>query len=190
MMIKRIDRMTDEEILEDALRVVPEYLAGIGKDGDFCMETCIRRCIGRVKYLYKKSASMFSLQNYPTSAQAMTAEQLDELTRLCVRLDAPLRQRIEPIRQRFLKRRAAYRINKVTASSLIPAAFKEAGLKAEVTGQQYRAKVEVPLPSGNLLRLYIRYKDLTKEGHIEEVVSAVTDLCDVLTRLGGAVSIK
>ncbi|MBO6081802.1 MAG: hypothetical protein J6P46_02120 [Bacteroidales bacterium] len=188
--MKPFEKLTDEEILEDALRAVPDYLADLGKEGDFSMERCLRRCIERVKYLYKKSAGPIIWPNFPTSSRTLTKEQIEDLTRICVRLDAPLRKRIEPIRQRFLKKRAVYRINSTTAASLIPAAFKEAGLQAMVTAQQYRAKVEVTLPKGNRLRFYINYKDLTKEGVIDGVITAVSDLNNALSRLGGPVAIK
>ena len=188
--MKPFEKLTDEEIIEDALRVVPDYLANIGKEGDFSMENCMRRCIERVKYLYKKSAGPVFWPNFPTSSRTLTKEQIEDLTRICVRLDAPLRKRIEPIRERFLKKRAVYRINSTTAASLIPAAFKEAGLQAVVTAQQYRAKVEVTLPTGNRLRFYINYKDLTKEGVIDGVINAVSDLNSALSRLGGPVAIK
>ena len=182
--------MTDEEILEDALRAVPLYLADIGKDGDFSMETCMKRCIGRIKDLYKQTGGPIPWAFSQRNSRTLTAREIDELTRICARLDAPLRERIEPVRQRFLKKRAVYRINRATAASLIPSAFKEAGLHAEITGQQYRAKVEVTLPKGNRLRFYVRYKDLTKDGAMDDILSAVTDLSAVLARLGGPVSIK
>lgn len=190
MRMKPFEKLTDEEILDDALRAVPDYLSDIGKNGDFSMETCVRRCIGRVKDLYKRSAGPIVWPNFRTSSRTLTPEQIEDLTRICVRLDAPLRKRIEPLRHRFLKKRAVYRINSTTAASMIPAAFKEIGLQAIVTGQQYRARVEVTLPKGNHLRFYIRYKDLTKDGVMDDVLRAVTDLRDALDRLGGPVSLK
>lgn len=188
--MRPFEKLTDEEILEEALRAVPDYLSDIGKEGDFSMESCMKRCIERVKYLYKKSAGPIFWPSFPTSNRTLTKEQIEDLTRICVRLDAPLRHRIEPVRQRHLKKRAVYRINRTAAASLIPAAFKEVGLKAEVTGQQYRAKVEVTLPKDNRLRFYVKYKDLTKDGAMDDVVSAVTELQGALERLGGPVSIK
>ena len=188
--MKPFEKLTDEEILADALRAVPDYLSDIGKDGDFSMETCMKRCIGRVKELYKRSAGPIVWPNFRTNARTLAPEQVEDLTRVCVRLDAPLRARIEPVRQRFLKKRAVYRINRTTAASLIPSAFEEAGLQAVVTGQQYRARVEMSLPNGNHLRFYIRYKDMMKDGFMDDVVRAVTDLRDALSRLGGPVSLK
>ena len=188
--MKPFEKLTDEEILNDALRAVPDYLSDIGKEGDFSMEICMKRCIGRIKELYRRSAGPVVWPNFRTSSRTLTPEQVEELTRICVRLDTPLRKRIEPFRQKFLKKRAVYRINRTAAASLIPAAFQEIGLQATVTGQQYRARVEVTLPKGNHVRFYIRYKDLTKEGVMDEVVQAVTDLKDALGRLGGPVSIK
>lgn len=190
MSIKEYYMMTDEEILEEAIKAIPAYLEILGKEGEFSMEACLKRCIGRVKELYKRSAGRLLWQQGTTSSRTLTQEDVDELTRICVRLDAPLRERIETVQKRFLKKRAVFRINRTTAASLIPAAFKEVGLKADVTGQQYRAKVEVSLPSGNALRFYVSYKNLTKDGVLDGVVKAVTDLNDALSRLGGQASIK
>lgn len=145
---------------------------------------------GDRKELYKRSAGSMFRSNRSTSSLTLTTKQVEDLTNICFRLDPLLRARLETIREQFLKKRAVFRINSITATSVIPAAFREAGFQAVVTGQQYRAKVEVTLPKSNHLRFFVNYKDLMKESVLDEAVKAVKDLQDALSRLGGPVSIK
>ena len=176
-----INRMTEEEILGHALGAIPDYLSSLGRCGRFSAEECLRRCIGRVKDLYKRSIPPYS----PASRVTLTGAQVAELTRLCLRLDAPLRERIASVQDRHTKEKAVFQINSATALAIIPAAVREIGLDPKVTTQKYRARVDVTLPRDGRLRFYIRYRDLLKEGAVDSVVRAVADLRDILENPGG-----
>ena len=87
-----------------------------------------------------------------------------------------------------MRRQRLSQINATTARALIQAAFKEKGLEAEVTGQIYRAKVVVSL-SKMKVRLYVPYKEMTRDGFIDGIVNAVLDLKNATSRLGYGVRI-
>ena len=174
--MKKISEMTEEEILDEALKGIPEYVAGLGRLGEFSEEDCMRRCIVRVKDLYRRSETPGAWQKN----RSLTAAQIEELTQLCLQLDTPIRSRIIPVQEKYLKEKAIYQINSTTAQALISAAIKEIGLEAKVSGQKYRARVEVTLPKDARLRFYLRYKDLQKPGAVDGVVNAVANLKDEL----------
>ena len=79
-------------------------------------------------------------------------------------------------------------INAATAKVLITERFREIGLKAQVTGQMYRARVEVTVSSSYQVRFYVNYKKMLQEGVLDNAVAAVQDLAKAMDRLGyGAV---
>jgi hypothetical protein len=178
--MKRIYEMSEEEILDEALGAIPEYLSRLGRTGRFSTEECLDRCIGRVKELYRRSAGCGSSQCVRAPRKGLTGPQIQELTRICTRLDTPLRERIERAKDRHAKDRAVFQINSTTALAVIPAALKEAGLAPKVSAQKYRARVEISLPGDGRLRFYIRYRDLLKEGALDSVTGAVRDLKEIL----------
>lgn len=194
-MKKNFDDMTEDEILEEALGAVPEYLERIRQTGQFDLEACVRLELRRIEKLFNSRRSRPAIPNMPRpfsfkKDEATAKAEKAALEALLAHFRGTLTERTIPIRDRYLRRRKVSQINAVAASALIPAALKEAGFEAEVTGQQYRAKVEVSLPKGKRLRFYVNYKDLTKDGAIDGVVDAVTDIVNALSRLGGPVSVK
>lgn len=188
--MKSIERMTGEEILEEALGGIPEYLADIGRCGRFSTEDCLSRCIARVKDLYKRSIRPVDWSIHPSTNRALTAGQVAELTRICITLDGPLRERIASAQERHAKEKAVYQINSTAAQALITSALREVGVESWVVGQKYRARAHVTLPRDGHLRFYIRYKDLQKEGAVDGVAKAVAALRDALADPGGSVTIK
>ena len=95
-----------------------------------------------------------------------------------------------PVMDRYIKGRRVSRINAVSARTLLTGIFADAGLKAEVVGQRYRARVIVELSPGTVLRLYVRYRDLSDGARMQETVKAVLDLKDAIARLGYGTAIR
>lgn len=179
--MRSIKELTEQEIIEEALRAVPEYLANIRATGQFDLNACVRRECRRIQTLYKKHRG---IRDYmPVSKQDMQA-----MDALCAHFEPRLRELTAEIQRKYLKGRKLSKINETWAKAIIPEPFKRAGLPVKVTGQRYRAKVVVTLPGGTPVRFYVRYKELGKEGLLDEFLTALLDLKNALERLGyGAV---
>lgn len=174
--MKRFNELTEEEIILDALRAVPEYLEGIRTTGVFQLDKCVALETKRIEKLYK--AGIGVRQYAPLSKKEL--QDMDAFTAHFIPI---LMERTLPIQQRYMQQRRVSQINATTASALIPEEFKKVGLMAQVSGQKYRAKVVVPL-TGTSVRFYVRYKDMNREGLMDDIIKAVLDLKDAINRLG------
>lgn len=183
-MKKKLREMTEEEILKDALLVVPEYRDRVRDSGKFVVEDCVQRAQKRIEMLYRANRGL-------RPAAALNKAEGRELEALIAHFRPKLIEAIRPVQQKFLQRRMVANINGITAGELIPAAFAEAGLRVRVEGQTVRAKVQVELGGGPILRFYVRYSDLRKrEDAVDNAVKAVLDLKDAVSRLGYGVVIN
>ena len=138
--------------------------------------------VKRIETLYKTSRG---LRQY-TPMGEKDLQEMDAFTGYFIPF---LTEQTRTIQQRYLKQRRVAQINAITANAIIPEEFKKVGLKAKVEGQKYRAKVLVSL-NGTSVRFYVRYKDLGKEGIMDDVIKAVVDLKDALDRLGYGAVVK
>lgn len=184
--MKPFDSMTEEEILQEGMKAVRDYLADIRSTRVFSLEDCLSRCLKRIRELYQRSMEPGQTARIGGSwfFKPLTRERTTELEEVLARFRAPLRDRLVPVEQRYLREQAVSRINAAAATALIRSTFQAAGLVPYVTGQKYRARVVATLPEGNHVRFYVRYKDLTREGFADEILKAVLDLRNALSRLG------
>jgi len=180
--MKRLNELTEEEIIREALRAVPEYMERIRSTGTFNLETCVYAEVKRIERLYKECMGI--LQH-----SRMTRNQIHDMDAYTSYFVPVLMEKTLPIQQRYMQQRRVSQLNAITARALIPEEFKKVGLKAEVTGQKYRAKVVVTLPATNV-RFYVRYKDIWREGIMDEVIRAVLDLKEAINRLGPGVLVS
>ena len=190
--MKPFDSMTEEEILQEGMKAVRDYLADIRSTRVFSLEDCLGRCLKQIRELYQRSVEPWQSARIGGAwfFKPLTRERMANLEQVLARFRGPLRERIAAVEQRYLREQAASRINAAAATALIRTTFQAAGLVPYVTGQKYRARVEVTLPEGNHVRFYVRYKDLTREGFTDEILKAVLDLGDALSRLGYGAAIS
>lgn len=179
--MKSIKELTGREIIDEAMQAVPEYLADIRSTGLFDLDACVRREERRIQRLYKKNCGI--RDHMPVSKQDIQA-----MDALCAHFEPQLRELTAEIQRKYLKGRKLSKINETWAKAIIPEPFKRAGIPVKVIGQRYRAKVVATLPGGTPVRFYVRYKELGKEGLLDDLLTAILDLKDALGRLGyGAV---
>ena len=180
--MKAFEELTEDEILTEALRALPEYLADIRVSGVFSPESCLNRCFRRIRNLLPEPEEKGLHGPDPRVRKDMEADLV------CAHFEPMLRERIDSVHRQFLREHAVRKLHATTAIAIIQSTFEKVGLQAEVSGQKYRAKAEVALPGGPTVRFYVRYKDLQKEGLADDLVKAVLDLKDAFLRLGpGAV---
>lgn len=182
--MKRFDEMTEDEILDDALRAVPEYLATIRHTGLFDLERCVDLAFKRIENLFRRGREPRPSDMPRRHFAVKLAADRAEMDAALAHFRPILTGRIIPIRLKYIQERKVSEINAITAKSVLVAALNEAGFDAEVTGQRYRARVVIPVLKGTRLRFYVRYKDLNREDLLDGIVQAVRDLKDALVRLG------
>ncbi|MBR5106871.1 MAG: hypothetical protein IK098_02415 [Bacteroidales bacterium] len=173
--------LTEEEILGVGLEVIPEFRERFRITGEFDVGRCVEAALWRIERLYKSKHGLYK------NAQ-MSRRERGEMDQVMAHFQPLLYARITEVRQRILQARKVSEINAATAKALITERFREAGLKAEVTGQMYRACVKVTVSSSYRVRFYLNYKKMLQDGVLDEAVSAVQDLAKAMDRLGyGAV---
>ena len=173
--------LTEEEILAVGMEVVPDFRERFRNTGEFDLDRCVRAALGRIERLYKSKHGLYK------NAQIGRRER-EDIRQIMVHYQPLLYARIAEVRQRILQTLKVSEINASTAKVIIAARFQEAGFDAKVTGQLYRARVEVTVSPSHRVRFYVNYKKMLKEGLLDDAVVAVQDLAKAMDRLGyGAV---
>ena len=173
--------LTEEEILAVGMEVVPDFRERFRNTGEFNLDRCVRAALGRIERLYKSKHGIF------VHGQIGRRER-EELDQVVVHFQPLLYARIAEVRQRILQTLKVSEINAATAKVIISTRFRETGFEVKVTGQLYRARVEVTVTPSYRVRFYVNYKKMLKEGLLDELVTAVQNLANALDLLGyGAV---
>lgn len=176
---KKIQEMTDEEVLDFTAKAIKEYMSRIRPHGEFVLEACVRSQLGELKrfFLWSRGLSV-------RRPEHITSRDHQEWNLCSMHFEPLMRERARIYQMNYNKEEALWKIRGTSASAMIVNAFDEIGLKANVECQKYRAKVFVDL-GGRLLRFYVGYKAIEKRNCLPDVVQAVVDLKDAICRLGG-----
>ena len=181
--MKKIEEMTEEEILAGAARGIPRYLSVIrSSHQDFDVVKCVEVQAFELKMLYKESRGIGRWGK-------MTTQDLQELDALIGHFTPGMQEQALEAEKLYRKEHLVWLINGGTAQALLVPAFEQAGLNAKVERQRYRAKVTVALGARSV-RFYAAYKALSQEGTLERLVQAVLDLKGALDRIGGDIKIS
>ena len=174
---------TAEQIVEYAMKAVPDYLATIRFSGIFDVEKCLRS---------EQNAliTLFNTANGRSPYRGLTKDEVKEFDAAVAPYLPELRARTQALKEKYLKGRKVSAINFASAEALIHDAFAKRGLRADVNGQRYRARVVAKLPDGNMVRFYVKYRDLAKEKLMDGIMDALEDLSDALARLGYGAAVK
>ena len=169
--------LTEEEVLEVAMDVLPDYRERIRSTGEFDLDQCVKIALSRIVWLYKSKHGIYSHGQ-------MGRHEREELSQVTAHYQPILYARIAAIRQKYLQGRKVSEINAATAKALITSRFRAAGLATSVTGQRYRARVEVKVTDRYQVRFYLNYKKMLRDGVLDEAIAAVQDLVKAIDRLG------
>ena len=194
-MSRNFDDMTEDEILDEALGAIPEYLERIRQTGRFDLEECVHLELGRIEKLFRGRRGRLVVPNMPRPQcfrrdEAAAKIEKATLEALLAHFRGTLTERTIPVRDRYLRSRKVSEINAITAKAVITARLKEAGYESEITGQRYRARVEVRVARGYTLRFYVSYKNVDREGFLDGVIQAVGRIQADLESLGHSVVLK
>lgn len=175
--------MTEQEIIDDALKAVPDYLASIRATGEFDLDTCVEYELRRVNTLFKAQRKL-------KGWSPLNKRDRQERDLVLAHFIPMLKEATIPIRDRYLKGRRIQAINATTARAVITSALETAGFKAAVVGQRYRARVEVDVTDKSSLSFYVRYKDVMNGEVMAAVIKSVLQIRDAVSQLGYGVLIK
>lgn len=181
--MKKFSEMTEEEIVCEALKAVPEYLERIRGTGVFELKDCVRMELKRVENLYRD-------EHRPRLFYPKNGLDLGVLDTLLAHFEPILTQRTIPLRTKYLQSRMVSQIRFATAKPIIHDALKEAGLTGSISPQRYRARVDLDITPNTVLRFYVLFRDIGKEGVMEENIRAAIDIRNALARLGNGAALK
>ena len=185
--------MTEEEILNDAMKAVSDYLERIRQTGQFDLDRCVDLELKRVEYLFKHRRNRPVRPNLPRRLfvkkdEDIARKEIQALDAVLAHFKGPLTERTKPIQLRYIQGRKISSINAVSAKAIITPKLKAAGFDGLVIGQRYRARVEVPVTKTNQIRFYVPYKDLNWDEKLDEMIGSIRQLQELLEKLGtGAV---
>ena len=177
--MKKIQYMSDEEILNQLATAIHDYLVRIRPYGEFVMNDCMTMQINELKRLYRWSHGL-------TRGDALKRRDLHELEQLLTRLLPKMQENAGAVQLHYTKEQTLWKIRSTSAKAQIKAAFEGKGLKVTVDNQKYRAKVYVSL-GGHTLWFNVPYKSLANEDTLPNVIAAVLDIKDAVIRIGGDV---
>ena len=180
--MKKIQEMSEEEILNQAATAIHDYLQKIRPYGEFILENCVQAQINELKRLYRFSLGL-------GARDTMSRQDIQEMNLTISHFEPQLRERASMVQLHYTKELTLWKLRSTSAEASIAPAFKAAGLRAIVEKQKYRAKVIVNL-GGRQLSMFIPYKILNKEDTIPNIIQAVFDLKDAISRLGSDVKVS
>lgn len=175
---KKIQDMTEEEILKHVATAIHDYLMQIrSQHGEFALEDCMAQQISKLKMLFRYSRGLGRWD-------ALSLQDIQELDLTINHFLPRMQDQARAVQLHYTKEQTLWKIRGTSAAELIKEAFKDSGLKAEIECQRYRAKVFIDL-GGQTLRFYVAYKTLEQLDTLPNVVRAVLDLKDAACRIGG-----
>jgi hypothetical protein len=180
--MKKIQEMSEEEILNHAAGAIHDYLMRIRPYGEFVLETCVQAQVNELKRLYRYSLDL-------GARETMSRQDMQEMNLTISHFEPRMRERASDVQLHYTKELTLWKLRSTSAEASIAPAFKAAGLPVHVEKQKYRAKVLVNL-GGRQLSMYIPYKTLYKEETLPNIIQAVFDLKDAISRLGSDVKIS
>ena len=180
--MKRFREMTEEEILDEAMKALRDNLRFAKAAGAFNTEFFVARELDVIRRLFRNDRAK---GNTPLSAADRA-----EMDQTLAHFEPELIRRTLAFREKFLHERKITEINSAAAEALINERLEALGLEGSVKGGCYGASVEVTLGGSTYVRFRVNYKKMTDPGYMDDTFRALTDLKDAVLRLGLDVRIK
>ena len=167
--------LTDEEVIDRALRTVTEY-ANLHPGDDFNINQCVEQTMASVKDIWKKARHVGAWQK-------LDWQDLDEIARLVCRIRDDLSARACIKANECLKRRKVREIDKMTAEALISYELHRRGLQYFFEWQKLRVKVSIKLECRKAMTVIIKYKDI-REGKLTEIMDKLLEIAELHNKAG------
>ena len=181
--MKKIQEMTEEEVLNYVARAIHDYLMRIRpQHGEFVLESCMSWQINELRRLYRLSLGL-------GGREKVSPAQARELEMTIQHYLPGMQEQALAVQLHYTKEQTLWKIRGTSAEALIKKAFADEGIEVSVDSQRYRAKVIACLGSYSL-RFYVGFKALENEDTLPGVIRAAIDMKDALTRLGRDVKVS
>lgn len=181
--MKSLYKMTDEEVIGIALGSSVISSAINNRFGSFNLQGCVQLAKEEIAKYFKKSNGLWAYA-------ALDSVLAEELSKIQTRYEPLLWDVLRERRAKVVKRQTITTINFARAKAVISSALSATGLPFSVYEQQYRAQVELRLAPRSTLFFYVNYKDLAKEGKMEEMLAAINSLRLAAQSLGYGTMLK
>ncbi|MBO4427766.1 MAG: hypothetical protein J5771_04725 [Bacteroidales bacterium] len=177
-MAKKLQEMTDDEVVKHMASAVRFYVERIRPYGEFVLEHCVG---AEAHHL----GSLFRLGKGYGMRQSLTPDDIQEFEVYYNHFLPLMLESARAAQLEYDKAHTIWKIRGTAATERIKKAFGEAKMPVDVVCQKHRAKVSVKL-GGLKLRFYVRFKALEQDGDsLPGIVQAVLDLQDAAGRIGG-----
>ena len=181
--MKSLYKMTDEEVIGIALGNSVISSALNNRYGSFNLQGCVNLAKEEIAKYFKKSNGLWAYA-------ALDSVLAEELSKIQTRYEPLLWDVLREKRARVAKQHAITTINFTRAQAVISEALATTGLQFSISEQRYRASVELHLAPRSTLFFYVNYKDLAKEGKMEEMLAAINSLRLAAQSLGYGTMLK
>ena len=181
--MKSLYKMTDDEVIGIALGSSVISSAINNRFGSFNLQGCVNLAKEEIAKYFKKCNGLWAYANLDKNLE-------DELSKIQTRYEPLLWDVLRERRAKVVKRQTITTINFARAKAVISGALSVTGLPFSVYEQQYRAQVVLNLAPRSTLFFYVKYKDVDKEGKMEEMVAAVNSLRLAAKSLGYGTMLK
>lgn len=181
--MKSLYKMTDDEVIGMVMESSNISFALNNKSGNFNLQGCVNLAKEEIAKYFKKCNGLWA---YATLDSVLA----DELSKIQTRYEPLLWDVLREKRAKVVKRQTITTINFARAKAVISGALSVTGLPFSVYEQQYRAQVVLNLAPRSTLFFYVNYKDVDKEGKMEEMVAAVNSLRLAAKSLGCGTMLK
>ena len=177
-----IDEMTEEQILKEIFNTIPAWIDYAKQNGSFDQRACVERVLENL-------CNLFNTSRHIGYYDRILTKDLQDRESLIAHYTPLVTEHVEQIAIDFSKEQMAAEINKAKAHAIINAAFAAAGLKTRVRFFESAAQVSVRLPGKKWAQLYIPYHDIKGEGCLDDLISAIMDLKNVVARIGRSLTV-
>ena len=178
--MKDIRKLPEEEVLKMLLPTAKDYMRRLTLDRDFQVKTCMNWQMMDLERLYRKSCRFWFRKGQ---------DEGETLEAFLSRYEPLVMQQTMQEQEKFDKKRLIHEINATTAEALLTPAFEATGLKFSITRQMRQVTMCVYINDKRYLRFHVTYASLRKENRVEELVKAVLDAAEALSRIGKDVKV-
>ena len=176
--------MTEEQIIQEAMKAVPNYLASLRRTRPFDIMCCVKHW--ELPVIERLFRDQYNLKKYDT----LSREKKRALENAQAHFEPKLIELTMPIKDKYMRERKLLEINSTTAKAMLCSVFADIGINIGVECQRYRAKLWIPILKNRYIQMYFRYKDLAKPELLDDMLKAVDDLRSALVRLGPGACVK
>ena len=116
----KFDEMTEDQILNEIMKAIPEYLDQIKPAGEFNRQVCVEMVVKNLRSMYKRSRGIGYYDK-------MMVRDIKELDIIIAHFFPAITDRVAAVEMQYKKEQMEVAINRAKAEAIIIPAFESAG---------------------------------------------------------------